>query len=54
VGLGGENFFTYIDSILFTLSLFKFLGPYLDLVSLLIVLLFGHLFLDFSQVEKLG
>jgi len=41
-----------VNHVLLALLLFEFLGTDLYLMGLLIVLLFGHLVLDLSQVEK--
>jgi hypothetical protein len=54
VGLTCENFLMNINHVLLTFFLFKLLCADLDLMSLLIALLLGHLVLDLSQVEQLS
>jgi len=54
VGLGGKDLLVDVHHVLLTLLLFKLLGATLRIVSLFVVLLFGHLFLNLAQVKQLS
>jgi len=54
VGLARKNFLVDVNHVLLTFLLFELLCTDLDLMSLLVTLLLGHLVLDLAQVEQFG